>query len=551
MSLKPELIPEIPDETKRVAKAAFPKGNIYMRMRDELGTFYTDEKFVSLFPLRGQPAYSPWRLALVSVMQYAENLSDRQAADAVRARIDWKYALSLELTDAGFDYSVLSEFRQRLLDGGLEQEMLDMMLTRFNESDLLKTRGKQRTDSTHVLASIRVLNRLENVGETLRAALNSLAAAAPEWLVEIAPPEWYDRYGRRIEDYHLPRAKEERKELAEMIGADGKMLLDAVYSDAAPSWLSQIPAIETLRQTWVQQYYTIEGELRLRDIKDLPPASKRSDTPYDDEARYSTKGIRHWVGYKVHVTETCDNNAPRLISHVETTVATKPDVKMTGVIHQALDEKEQLPAEHFIDSGYIEAQLLCESQKEYQVELVGPVKADQSWQAKEEQGYSIDCFSIDWDAKSVTCPQGQKSKYWKPAKDVNGKDVICIRFPRPACRNCDARSRCTRSKKDSRSLTLRPEKTQQQAIQQARKEQKSEQWKKRYNRRAGIEGTISQGVRSFGLRKARYIGSAKTHLQHILTATAINLVRVDNWLSGVPLAKTRISRFKSLQPKAA
>jgi len=150
------------------------------------------------------------------VMQYAENLSDRQAADAVRARIDWKYALSLELTDAGFDYSVLSEFRQRLLDGGLEQEMLDMMLTRFNESDLLKTRGKQRTDSTHVLASIRVLNRLENVGETLRAALNSLAVAAPEWLVDVAPPEWYDRYSSRIEDYHLPKAKEERKEFAEM-----------------------------------------------------------------------------------------------------------------------------------------------------------------------------------------------------------------------------------------------------------------------------------------------------------------------------------------------
>ena len=226
MSLKPELIPEIPDETKRIAKAAFPKGNIYMRMRDELGTFYTDEKFVSLFPLRGQPAYSPWRLALVSVMQYAENLSDRQAADAVRARIDWKYALSLELTDPGFDYSVLSEFRQRLLDGGLEQEMLDMMLNRFKASGLLKTRGKQRTDSSHVLASIRVLNRLENVGETLRAALNSLASfcgkvcrkrqAAPEWLVEVAPPEWYDRYSSRIEDYHLPRAKDERKELAEM-----------------------------------------------------------------------------------------------------------------------------------------------------------------------------------------------------------------------------------------------------------------------------------------------------------------------------------------------
>ena len=237
---------------------------------------------------------------------------------------------------------------------------------------------------------------------------------------------------------------------------------------------------------------------------------------------------------------------------------------MTEVIHQALDEKGELPAEHLVDSGYIEAQLLTESQKEYQVELVGPVKKNQSWQAKEEQAYSIDRFSIDWDAQSVTCPQEQTTEYWKPTKDANGKDVICIRFSRPACLNCEARSLCTRSKaegvrsnariaprKESRSLTLRPEKAQQQALQQARKQQESEEWKERYTKRAGIEGTISQGVRSFGLRKARYIGSAKTHLQHIFTAVAINLVRVDNWLSGVPLAKTRISRFKALQLKAA
>jgi transposase len=124
MSLKPEPIPAIPKETKRIAKASFPKGNIYMRMRDEMGTFYQDEQFASLFPNQGQPAECPWRLALISVMQFVENLSDRQAAEAVRARIDWKYALSLELTDSGFDYSVLNEFRSRLLDGGIEQELL-------------------------------------------------------------------------------------------------------------------------------------------------------------------------------------------------------------------------------------------------------------------------------------------------------------------------------------------------------------------------------------------------------------------------------------------
>ena len=221
MSLRPELVPPIPEETKRVARNTFPKGNTYMRMRDELGTFYQDEQFASLFPPQGQPAESPWRLALICVMQFAENLSDRQAADAVRARIDWKYALSLELDDSGFDFSVLSEFRTRLLDGGMEQGLLDTMLTIFQEHGLLKQRGKQRSDSSHVVAAVRGLNRLESVGETLRATLNSLAVAAPEWLSEMAHSDWFDRYGKRVEEYRLPKGEDARRELAEVIGVDG------------------------------------------------------------------------------------------------------------------------------------------------------------------------------------------------------------------------------------------------------------------------------------------------------------------------------------------
>src|SRR4028119_1071421 len=182
MSLQPLSSRDIPEMTSLVARAAFPKGNLYMRLRDEMGTLYTDEDFAELYPSRGQPALPAWRLALVTVMQFLENLSDRQAADAVRARIDWKYALGLELTDAGFDYSVLSEFRDRLVEGKAEQLLLDRMLEHFQEKGLLKARGRQRTDSTHVLAAIRVMNRLEMVAETLRATLNDLAEVAPEWL---------------------------------------------------------------------------------------------------------------------------------------------------------------------------------------------------------------------------------------------------------------------------------------------------------------------------------------------------------------------------------
>jgi transposase len=181
MSLHPHATYRIPEETQRVARAAFPRGNLYMQVADRLGTIYHDAQCAALSPTRGQPAEAPARLALATVLQCAEGLSDRQAADAVRSRIDWKYVLGLDRTDPGFHHTVLSEFRTRLVTGEAEQLLLEALLTLVRAQGLLKTRGRQRTDSTHVLAAIRVLNRLERVGETLRAALHSLAVVAPAW----------------------------------------------------------------------------------------------------------------------------------------------------------------------------------------------------------------------------------------------------------------------------------------------------------------------------------------------------------------------------------
>lgn len=248
MSLHPTSILEIPEETVRVARAAFPKGSTYTRMRDELGPIYADEQFSALFPSRGQPAESPARLALVTVMQFAEGLSDRQAADAVRRCIDWKYALSLPLDDAGFDAAVLSEFRSRLLAGGAEALLFDTMLTCLREKGLLKARGRRRTDSTHILAAIRTLNRLECVGETLRHALDTLATVVPACLQSWVPPEGYERYSRRFEAYRLPKSRDERYALAEQIGRDGFQLWEQLLAPATAPWLRELPAVETLRQ---------------------------------------------------------------------------------------------------------------------------------------------------------------------------------------------------------------------------------------------------------------------------------------------------------------
>jgi transposase len=350
MSLRPQPIDPVPEQTARIARAAFPKGNVYLQMRDELGTCYTDEEFAHLYPTRGQPALSPWRLALVTVMQFAENLSDRQAAEAVRARIDWKYALGLELTDPGFHFSVLGDFRERLVEGKAEQLLLDRMLAHFQAQRLLKARGKQRTDSTHVLACIRVMNRLELVTETLRAALNELATAAPDWLRSVAPPAWYGRYRQRAEQSRLPSGPKAGQAYAETVGHDGAFLLQ-VLEEQRPD-LKSLATVATLCQVWERHFARSElGELVWRANCDLPRAAGAIESPYDPEARYSTKDDCSWTGYKVHLTETCDPELPRLITHVHTTVATTQDVSCTADIQQALADKGLLPSRHLVDAG--------------------------------------------------------------------------------------------------------------------------------------------------------------------------------------------------------
>jgi transposase len=546
MSLHPQAFCPVPEETVRVAHAAYPKGNLYLQVRDELGTLYDDEKFAHLFAHCGQPAEAPWRLLLVSIMQFAEGLSDRQAADAVRGRLDWKYMLGLELTDPGFDASVLSEFRARLVEGKAEQQVLQPLLDVATKRGWLKERGKQRTDSTHVLGAIRMLNRLETVGETMRAALNTLATVAPEWLCTVLSPDWFDRYEKRFEGYRLPKGKAERQRYAEQVGTDGFRLLQALYSDTAPIWLREISMVQTLRQMWVQQFYATEGSAQWRTEEDLAPSAMLIHSPYDVDARFSTKRDTLWAGYKVHVTETCDDETPHLITHVETTPATTYDGAVMETIHAALEEKGLLPEEHVVDSGYLDAEVLVSSQQAHAITLIGPVAADNSWQAKAEQGFAITHFTIDWVQQQVVCPTGHISRCWTPTHDRHGKDVIHIKFDPKDCQICPSRPLCTQAKSGGRMLTLRPQSQQHLALQQARERQTTATFREKYARRAGIEGTIAQGVHGFDLRRSRYIGLAKTRLQHLVIASALNLVRMGAWLMEKPRAQTRISRFGRL-----
>lgn len=586
--LKPQPVPEL---TMKIAHAAFPKGNLYLTMRDELGTIYDDNLFCDLFPNNGQPALAPWRLALITIMQFVEGLSDREAANAVRGRIDWKYALSLELEDSGFDFSVLCEFRTRLIHRHHEHLLFEAMLKHFKEKGLVKERTNQRTDSTHILAKIRALNRLECVHETLRAALNVLAVLEPQWLSSVVPPDWFERYDKRLDEFRLPKQPSQREELALVVGQDGFYLFEMLkhHPPEAMEGLIKLKAIERLRRVWLQHYQFSEGQLQWRPNDNLPPAGLMISSPYDEEARYARKGTTSWVGYKIHLTETCGTvmaetsnpaqyldqpvsaelqdyaqigekddagpgagegrELPHLITNVETTIACAGDVSVTSNIHNHLHQQQLLPANHIVDTGFVDARLVLESEHDFKVNLVGPSRGDYKWQAQQGKGFAAANFEIDWQAQKAHCPGGKESSSWSEAIDGRDKAVIKIKFAHRDCQDCVFRTDCTRSKLARRTITIRPQE-QYQVLQQGRKEQIEANWKEMYQQRAGIEGTISQGVRGFGMRRTRYIGEAKTHLQHLATASALNLVRVVAWLDGERPSKTRTSHFAALKKVA-
>jgi len=548
MSLHPDDEFLIPAETARVARAAFPKGNWLLTLRDELGVIYRDSDFARLFSPTGQPAESPGRLALVTIVQFAEGLTDREAAEAVRSRIDLKYLLGLPLEDAGFDFSVLSEFRERLQTDDAAQHLLTDLLVRLKAKGVLKARGKQRTDSTHVVDAVRALNRLELVGETVRATLNTLAGSVPQWIRAHVPPEWFERYGERFTTMRLPKAETERHALALTMGHDGWTLFTALWQDPTCIALRASPAVEALRQIWLQNYAWVDEHLHWRAKENLPPAARMIQSPYDLETHFSTKRDTEWVGYKVHLTEICDADAPHLITHIETTPANTRDHEVMSQIHQQLASQDLLPDDHLVDAGYTDADVLVTSETQFHVQIIGRVSPDHSWQAQARQGFAVPDFQVDWEQQTVRCPQNHLSRVWSLQKRLGGDPAILVHFDKETCRVCAVRTSCTHSAHGARTLELLP-RPQFEALQQARQRQETAEFKTAYKKRAGVEGTISQGVRAFELRRARYIGLAKIKVQHLATATAINLKRYAAWLEDAITTRPK-SPFAALAPVA-
>ncbi len=586
MCMQPAAWPE-PDRLIAAAIAAKYSGKrprpLAVQVRDRLGQWLEDEQFASAFGDRGRPGWSPSRLALVTILQREENLADRAAAEAVRTRIDWQYLLGLPLDDPGFDHTVLSEFRNRVADAGLEQVALDALLTRLAASGLVRAGGKQRTDSTHVIAAVAALNRLELAGESVRAALEALTAAHPDWVAQrICVPDFARRYGTPMTSWRPPVSQARRDELAIAYARDGYALLEAVYGSSSPGWLREIPAVDVLRRVLVQNYTRIITEdgrevIRRREKEPegdgLPHGHIRIASPYDTDARWGVKREEFWLGYKLHVTETCDDappctcapaaaaaagrvrgdgrehgggceqpTFPNLITHVASTEATVPDSQMTSVIDDDLARKNLPPGRHYLDSGYLSAALVVAEHARHGIALIGPLLADTSAQARAGNGYARADFTVNYGTKTVTCPQGKTAAAWSPCTQ-HGKDAIVATFSAADCGPCPARALCTTGSR--RQLTLPPpDLAEAQAA--ARAAEKTIPFQADYARRAGVEGTMHQAT-AHGARRARYRGLPRTRLDHVYMACALNLLRLEAYWTGTPLDRQRTSHLARLE----
>jgi len=520
MCLKVQTPWALPEETGRIGKMLLKQNDPYRLIGEELFEKWEEEGFADLYSNEGKPGYSPVILAFVSVFQFMERLADRQAAQALRMRLDWKYALHLPLEDAGFDFSVLSEFRDRLIEGEAENRVFEKLVEQIRGMGLIKERGKQRSDSIAMLTKVRRLSRIELVVETLRLAIVALVDTDREWCEEVLPPSWEDKYGERFVRQRY--SEKEWQEYEANIGNDGQWLLKRLIDGGAPAELQDLPAVQILRTVWAQQFQESQGQMVYKDLKKYD-GHTQIQTPHDPEARYSRKRRFEWLGDKVQVSETDDEGYPHIITDMLATNSNQTDYEELPLIQARLIARQCQPGEHYVDAGYMSGPNLAHSQ-DLEIDLIGPLPEVVTPQDLLADGITQAQFQLDPQRKIATCPQGHQAR--NPSLIVN---TWSFHFPPKVCAACPLRPRCCTGK-GGRSVGMN---IHYDLVQTARTRQKTETFKKDYHQhRSGVEGSLSALVRGHGMRVSRYIGQKKRNWQAIFTGCAANLKRTAHWLAG-------------------
>jgi transposase len=529
MTLRRRDLREVPEDIAAIGERVLGEGDPYRVIGEQLADLVEDEQFAGLYDGRGRAAISPSVLALVTIFQFLEDLPDREASRQVVVRPDWKYGLHLPLGYRGFDFSCLSYFRRRLLEHEQSRLLFEAILRRVRALGFLKKSGKQRTDSLGVVGAVRELSQVELVTEAVRLALRALGETAPAWVEQTLPATYRTRYLERQADYRLSPTERQAELLR--VGQDAAWLLEQLAA-AAGSVLQGLPEVRTLATIWEQRYARVDGQVRRRAT--TVDATELIVTPHDPGVRIGQKRGHVWWGDKVHITETIaeppdpDAAEPadpadqvRFITDVTTAGASSGDGAALAAIRAHLTERDLLPSEQVVDSGYVSGKHLAESETAG-VDLVGPPLADTS-----TNGFKLADFALDRAARRAVCPAGQVARKWAPRTERDGSQSIQIQFPAAVCAACPLRPQCTTSA-SGRSLSLSEHHARLAA---RRAEARTPAFRDKLKTRAGIEATLSELVRVHGLRRHRYRGEAKRHFEHLLKAAACNLKRLARALA--------------------
>ena len=510
----------MPTETGRIGQKLLKDNDVYRLIGERLFEQLNEQEYADLYSAEGKPGISPVILAFITVFQYMEKLSDRQAINSLRMRLDWKYALHLELEYEGFDFSVLSEFRDRLIEGQAEGRVFEKLVEQIQKMGLIKEHGKQRSDSIAMLSKVRRLSRLESVVETLRLAIVAIVDTDPKWSQEIIPPDWEEKYGERF--VRQKYSEKEWQEYEEQIGDNGHWLLGRLEKGSAPAEVQNLPAVQVLKTVWAQQFREEAGKMVYKDLKTYD-GHTQIQSPHDPEARYSRKRHFEWVGDKVQVTETEDEGYPHIITDIVGTSSNRTDYEELSAIQDRLAQRGYLPAEHYVDAGYMSGPNLDSSQKK-QIDLIGPLPTVRTPQDMLPDGMTRAHFQINSEKKTVTCPKGYVAK--NPIPDHNS---LSFRFPAAVCAACEFHARCCTGKA-GRTIGIS---AYYELTEAAQARQKTDAFKKDYHQhRSGVEGSLSALVRGHGMRMARYIGQKKRNVQAVFTGCAANLKRTASWMNG-------------------
>jgi transposase len=516
MTLKPEKRRPIPEDTAELGQKLLSEQNPYRLIGERLYDLIGDEDFADLFSPIGGPALSPALLALVTVFQHLEKRPDRLAAEDVRLRIDWKYALHLPLDHPGFHFTNLSHFRQRLLKHQAEYRWFDRLVQRLVELGLIRQHGRQRTDSTHVLGLVATLSRLELVWESLRLALLAIQEQDPAWLEHSLPEVFLQQYLLKRNDYNLSEI--EIASQLERAGADGFWLLKQI-SQASPT-LQALPAVQTLQAVWQQQFQPEDA--------DDPPGPRTQleahdliQSPHEPEVRYRKKRGKAWKGYSAQISETAEaKGEPNFLTDIGVNSAQTDDTTALPAIQARLAARQLSPREQVVDQNYLSGTGLAHSQKQG-IRLIGPLIEQPG-----PPGFKLDDFQVDLQRQQATCPAGKQSV--SMARSVR-RDSVRYQFAfGPQCQACVLRSQCTQA---AEGRTIQYDEYHPYVVQH-RQFMHTAAFAQSMKSRPGIEGTISELVRQ-GLRQARYRGRKKVNLQAIFLGAAVNLRRLCRlWATG-------------------